>query len=211
MKQYLQHAILVSMVGVFFASSLPAHASLVINEIMYNPGAVGDSYGEWMEVYNPDGALDLLNYTLADGAGSFTISSPLVIPAGGYLVFGRNADMAVNGGVAVDLAYGTSLYFGNTGESLSILAPDGSLLDTVDYGAASFPTAVGASLCFKGSGDNADGANWLAASDLGITYGAGDFGSPGAPNLSTAAVPEPGSLFLIGSGLVGLLRLNRRN
>ncbi len=211
MKQYLQQAILVSIIGVVFAFSVPAQASLVINEIMFNPDAVGDTYGEWMEIYNPGGALDLLNYALKDGAGSYTISSSLVIPAGGYLVFGRNADPAVNGGVPVDLAYGTSLYFGNTGEPLSILAPDTSVVNSVDYGAAGFPAPAGASICFTGSGDNADGANWLAASDLGIAYGAGDFGTPGAANLTTSAVPEPGSLLLIGSGLVGLLRFNRRN
>jgi hypothetical protein len=164
-----------------------------------------------MEIHNPGGALDLLNYALADGAGSYTISSSLVIPASGYLVFGRNADTAVNGGVPVDLAYGTSLYFGNTGEPLSIFAPDGSLVNRVDYGAAGFPGAVGASICFVGSGANADGANWLAASELGFTYGAGDFGTPGAANLSPSAVPEPGSLLLIGSGLLGLLRFNRRS
>ncbi len=210
MKLYLQEATFVSIICILFVSSVPAQASLVINEIMFNPDAVSDMNGEWMEIYNPGAALDLLNYALADDHGSYTIPSSLVIPAGGYLVFGRNADLAVNGGVPMDLAYGTSLYFGNTGETLSILAPDTSVVNSVDYGAAGFPAVAGASICFTGSGDNVDGANWFAARDLGIAYGAGDFGTPGAANVVPAAVPEPSSLLLIGSGLAGLLRLKRK-
>lgn len=181
----------------------PGSAGLIINEIMYNPSAVSDTSGEWFEIYNSGNAVDLQGYSFADGAGSFTISSALIIPGGGHLALARSDDPAVNGGFAPDYAYGTALYFGNSGDTLSIFDPAGGLVNSLDYGAGDFPSATGASICFIGVGDNSVGSNWFNAADEGLVYGAGDFGTPGAPN--SAAVPEPASLLLIGTGLGGLL------
>ncbi len=182
--------------------AMPAKAALIINEIMYDPSKVSDTNGEWFEVYNPDAALDLIGYSISDSSSSVSISTSLIIPAGGYLVFGKNSNTATNGGVNVDYLFSFSL--NNGGDTLSIKAPDNSVLNSITYGSGTnFPTGNGASIYFTGIGGNQDGSNWEDANLLGITYGDGDFGTPGA--LNAAAVPEPASLLLIGTGLVGVL------
>ena len=82
--------------------------TLVINEIMVDPDAVGDTSGEWFELHNTGStAIDLSGYVISDGVNNEQISlgGTVVIPAGGYMVFGNNADTATNGGVTVDYVY----------------------------------------------------------------------------------------------------------
>jgi hypothetical protein len=199
--------------SLFFAFSflvlLPrlSSANLIINEIMYDPLAVSDTNGEWFEIYNSGPATDLNGYAVSDATSTVPITSSLIIPQGGFLVFGRNSDTAVNGGVPVD--YTVSFSLNNSGDTLSLFDGTGMNIDSVTFGSGTgFPTATGASLYFNGVGDNADGANWGSAAGLGITYGDGDFGTPGQPNI--AAVPEPASLLLYGTGLLGLLVKKRK-
>jgi hypothetical protein len=82
---------------------------LVINEIIQNPDAVSDTNGEWFEVFNPTAnPVDMEGWTIEDnGSDSHVINNggPLVVPAGGYLVLGRDANFAANGGVNVDYQY----------------------------------------------------------------------------------------------------------
>jgi hypothetical protein len=84
----------------------PPPPPLVINEIMQNPDAVGDDAGEWFEIYNPTGAaVDIDGWTIRDdGIDNHLINNggPLLVPAGGYVVLGNNADSGTNGGVTVD-------------------------------------------------------------------------------------------------------------
>ena len=67
---------------------------VVINEIIQNPAAVSDASGEWFEVYNPTIMyIDMNGWTIADNDGDSHVidnGDPLLIPAGGYLVFGIN-------------------------------------------------------------------------------------------------------------------------
>ena len=75
-------------------------ANIVISEIMQNPSAVGDSSGEYFELYNGDDTdVDINGWTIADAdSDSHTIDNggPLIIPAGGYIVLGNNSDTATN-------------------------------------------------------------------------------------------------------------------
>ena len=158
---------------------------LVVSEIMVNPRSVADSKGEWFELHNPGNAeIDINGWTLRDNGFDVHVidnGAPLVVPAGGYLVLGRNSDESLNGGVAVAYAYGSDLTMMNTIDELEIL--DGSLrsIDRVAWDdGLTFPDQSGASLALiDTSADNTGGSNWCASA---ATFGSGDQGTPGAAN-----------------------------
>ncbi len=158
---------------------------IVINEIMQNPSAVGDSDGEWFELFNPTGsAVDINGWTIKDdGSDSHTIDNggALTIAAGGYLVLGINGDSGTNGGVTVDYVY-SGLTLGNSDDEVVLVYSDGvSEVDRVNYdGGTNFPDPTGASMELNNpSNDNTVGSNWNEAT---ATFGAGDLGTPGAQN-----------------------------
>jgi hypothetical protein len=104
-----------------------------------------------------------------------------LVPAGGFLVLGNNADSGSNGGVAVDYDYGSSFFLANGGDELVLL--DGGLteVDRVEWdGGPTFPDPTGASMSLRNPTlDNNVGTNWCSA----ITpFGDGDLGTPGAAN-----------------------------
>jgi hypothetical protein len=162
----------------------------VINEIMQNPAAVADSAGEWFELYNAGSTdVDINGWTIADSDfDSHVINNggPLIIPAGGYLVLGNNADTATNGGANVDYSYGSSWFLAN-GDDEVILMDGGSEVDRVEYdGGPLFPDPNGASMALSDpSLDNNDGSNWCTSS---TSFGSGDLGTPGEANVCAPAV-----------------------
>jgi predicted extracellular nuclease len=156
----------------------------VINEILQNPSIVFDSNGEWFEVFNPTGsAVDIDGWTIKDDDfDSHVINNggPLVVPASGFLVLGRNADSGTNGGVTVDYQY-SDFFLGNSGDEVILLDTSLAEVDRVEYdGGPSFPDPNGASMSLEDSAlDNNVGANWCEAS---TPFGAGDSGTPGGGN-----------------------------
>jgi hypothetical protein len=185
--------VLVLALGTGLSVSAAAPGDVVINEIIQNPAAVADGSGEWFELYNPTGSgIDLDGWTIRDDdIDSHVISngSPLVIPAGGYLVLGNNSDSGTNGGVTVNYNYGSSWFLANGDDEVVLL--DGSLveIDRVNYDdGATFPDPTGASMALSVPNlDNNIGANWCVAS---TPYGSGDLGTPGAAN-DCAVTAEP--------------------
>ncbi|NNJ66019.1 MAG: ExeM/NucH family extracellular endonuclease, partial [Xanthomonadales bacterium] len=165
---------------------------LVINEVMQNPAAVFDSDGEWFEIHNPTaGAIDIDGWTVKDNdIDSFVIANggPLLVPAGGYVVLGNNADSGTNGGVTVDYEY-SGMFLSNGADELVLL--DGGLneVDRVEWdGGPAFPDPTGASMALKDPAlDNNVGANWCTAS---TPFGAGDLGTPGGMNDCPIVVPD---------------------
>ena len=107
-------------------------------------------------------------------------SGPLVIPAGGYLILGNNADQASNGGLAVDYQYNL-FTLSNSADELVLTTPDLVEVDRVEWdGGPDFPAPEGASISLLAVNlDNTDGTNWCEAT---TPYGDGDFGTPAAPN-----------------------------
>jgi predicted extracellular nuclease len=99
-----------------------ATVELVINEIIQNPAAVADADGEWFELYNPtDADIDIDGWTIQDNDfDSHVINGTLVIPAGGYVVLGINADINTNGGAAVDYQY-ENFFLGNSADEVVLL------------------------------------------------------------------------------------------
>lgn len=161
-------------------------ADVIITEIMQNPGAVGDSEGEWFEVYNSGAsAVDLNGWTISDlDFDSHTISGSVVVPAGGYVALCRSATTATNGGVTCAYEYGGAIVLAN-GDDEIILDDGVAEVDRVQYdGGPSFPDPNGASMELLGDPaavDNNVGSNWGETPGT-TTYGDGDAGSPGAQN-----------------------------
>ncbi len=162
---------------------------LIFTEIMYNPAAVNDNLGEWVEIYNSTSLdIDLLGYTLSDNADSHTINSSVIVPAGGYVVLGRSTDQLVNGGVAVDYQF-ESLFLSNSGDEVTISC-EATVVDQVVYDTTIFPDAGSGAMGMPGNSIsldlvaydavlNDDGTNWCFVT---ATYGDGDTGTPGAEN-----------------------------
>ena len=159
---------------------------IVINEIMLNPKAAGDSFGEWIELHNISSVdVDINGWMLADTEDDTTIidnGGPLIIPKSGYLVLGISDDTLVNGEVPVDYSYHVSEFLmSNEDDELILISSDGEIVDRVDYdGGPMFLSPEGASMALHSPYlDNNDGANWCTSY---TPYGEGDLGTPGAPN-----------------------------
>ncbi|MBI2798539.1 lamin tail domain-containing protein [Candidatus Saccharibacteria bacterium] len=100
------------------------YARIVVTELLPDPASPQvDSSDEFIELYNPTGAdVDLNGWSLRDGSGKVFVIKSKTIAAGGYLVLYSKE---------------TSITLNNTGDVISLLAPDGSIGDTTpDYGNA---------------------------------------------------------------------------
>ena len=158
--------------------------TIVINEIMQNPRAVSDGNGEWFELFNTTTEdIDIDLWTVADNDNdSFAINNggPLVVPAGGFLLFSNNADISTNGGLHVDYEY-SGMFLSNGADELVLFDNGLTEVDRVEWdNGSTFPDPTGASMALiDASADNNAGANWCEAAS---TYGDGDAGTPGQVN-----------------------------
>ncbi|MCK4255263.1 lamin tail domain-containing protein, partial [candidate division WOR-3 bacterium] len=170
----------------------------VITEIMNNPRKVSDTNGEWFEIYNPSTApIDINGWVIRDAdydyhvidVGDDTVKQELIIPAGGYVVLGCNADFDTNGGYTCDYQY-SDFYLSNTGDEI-ILEYNGVIIDSVYYHQDDRdwydPNGASAELWDPGL-DNMDLTNWDLAYQV---YGDGDHGTPGAENHTAVDPHEP--------------------
>ncbi len=170
---------------------------LVISEIMQNPAAVGDTQGEWVEIHNPTGgAIDIDGWTVGDGVGeTHTINAggPLPVPAGGFVLLGRNGDPLVNGGYTPDYVY-SSVVLGNGIDRVVIRDGGGVTIDSVGYDDGGlFPDPSGASMELIGpASDNNVGTNW--EENVTDIFGDGDYGTPGGANFAWGAPAGPPSI-----------------
>lgn len=160
----------------------------MITEIMGDPEAINDLFGEWFEVYNPTGvALDMRGLVVRDdGTDEFVVLDSVVVPPGAYVVLGGNADTASNGNVEVAYEYNRNSFplSNDGGDEIVIVAPGNVVVDRVAYDSGgTFPVAIGRAMSLSATRlnaqDNDNGANWCAATTV---YGAGDRGTPGQPN-----------------------------
>jgi hypothetical protein len=168
------------------ANDCPVEVSeVVINEILQNPSAVSDSFGEWFELYNPTASdIDIDGWTILDNdIDSHVINNggSLIVPAGRFIVLARNGDPSLNGGVSADYVYGDDIALGNSGDELVLRDGGGVEIDRVEWdNGATFPDPNGASMALEDpSLDNNLGANWCTSSS---PFGDGDLGTPGGRN-----------------------------
>jgi hypothetical protein len=155
----------------------PARADVVITEIMFDPMAVSDTEGEWIELWSAGAeTFDLTGCQIDDGGASPRALPQLAIAPMQSLVIAR----AAQPGLVPDALL--SLSFTNGMDRVALVC-DGIVIDEVMYGPG-FPLSAGASLSLdpdRASADeNDDPEAWCAAS----TPFGGDRASPGQPNPS---------------------------
>ena len=161
---------------------------LLITEIMFDPDALSDTEGEWLEVYNnTDETVNLKDLVLRRGSNDAThqISADVELMPGEYAVLGRTATATDN----VDYVYGSSINLPNAGEELILNTygtdgTDGFIICSVDYGDASFPGGTaGSSLQLSSDITNVSeamlGIHWCESTQA---YNTGDLGTPGTVN-----------------------------
>ncbi|AOW17483.1 hypothetical protein LPB03_08395 [Polaribacter vadi] len=176
------------------APTCPEIGDLIITEIMQNPNAVGDEFGEYFEVYNTTGApIDMQGWmikSLTVSSKDHVIENSLIVPANGYVTLGIDSNIATNGGVIVDYQYGSNFFLGNSSDSVA-LDCGSSIIDAVSWdNGATFPDPTGKSMELAVSKysatDNDNGANWGEATQEIIKDG--DLGTPGAANTFTLSI-----------------------
>jgi len=145
--------------GSMRATVPPIAADVTITEWMANPDVVSDTDAEWFEVHFAS-AVDLNGLQLGKIVGppptvitTLSDAACLSIPADTYVVFGRDADILLNGGLP-----DTNFFLGNislVNSSGSIFVAIGDvILSTIDYvgSAAGASTQVdNAGLCCEGT------------------------------------------------------------
>jgi endonuclease/exonuclease/phosphatase family metal-dependent hydrolase len=165
---------------VWFDDLVYGDSSIVISEIMINPSAVSDSYGEWFEVVNmTDMAINLQGWTIKDGDENGhiinNIGNTLLISPGEYIVLSRNNDFSINGGLISDYVY-EGISFSNSEDAILLMNVEGEIIDEVQY-TNSWPILSGSSIEIHDLNlNNNDNFNWFSATSI---YGDGDFGTPG--------------------------------
>jgi hypothetical protein len=164
----------------------PAAGELRVDEVLVNP--TGQDVGrEWIEIVSLSPApLDLSALHLADATTDVAVAAGVLAP-GARLLLGQVADGgATNGGAPIAVAYGTRLAFNNDGEEILLCVgpcADGAIVASVSWKTLS-AGYDGHAVVFD------HGADLIcpATEPFGT---AGDFGTPGAPNVSCAA-PDAG-------------------
>ena len=165
----------------------PQPGDLVVTEVMQDPDAVGDSLGEWFEVYNASPETFDLRFmeVTDDGDNSFVVAGALAIAPGESLVFGRRGEAEINGGIEVDYVYSNFL-LSNADDEIRLVLNEVEV-DVVAYdGGPLFPDPTGASMQLdpaSTTGDGNDvGGNWCISRRPVTEVEGADLGTPGADN-----------------------------
>ena len=171
-----------------------AAGSLIVNELMIHPKAVGDALGEWIELLNTTPSpipLTGLYLSTADGLSHTVFACGVFVPPGGVATLCRNADIATNGGVKCDYEYGDEIKLANATGGLALhnaVGVGATLQDMVAWDAGQLPVdgkswSLDPGHATATGNDNID--FWCNGASA---YGSGDFGTPGAVN---ADCPKP--------------------
>ncbi|MCC7540037.1 MAG: lamin tail domain-containing protein [Deltaproteobacteria bacterium] len=168
---------------------------LIITEILYDPTAVAEEMGEWIELFNPGGdTLFLGGCELADGSAGGThvidAAAGLRVGPGESIVLARSATP----GFTPDYSYADAFALNNSGMETVTLTCGGVVIDRVVYDTASWPDPTGGSLSLDPSSydgiANDSPAAWCAAT---MPFASGDFGSPQQINPACPVVmPDAG-------------------
>ena len=172
--------------GTTINEGLIAFGDLIITEIMYNPTAVSDTEGEWLEIYNTSSeTIDLFQVVLKKGIEvQHIINENILIDPQEHIVLSRH----LNATSSTDYVYGSDLTLTNTGDEIVLAnygtdGTDGQIVASVNYGNAEFPEGTGASINLDLNAYDVnlaqDGTNWCNST---LLFDTGDLGTPGVQN-----------------------------
>jgi hypothetical protein len=156
---------------------------IMVSEVMITPLFTSEWDGEFFEVHNTsDFDIDMINWMIADADNSFTVESSLVVPAGGFAVFGVNADLTYNGGVNVDYLYEfDTIGFTHSADNLRIEL-DGTVIGLLSY-SPTWDVELGRSLSLDMDFMNLESVDYASVWCPSISYmDGGDRGTPGEAN-----------------------------
>ena len=167
---------------VWFDDLVYSDQGIMISEIMINPAAVSDSYGEWFEIVNTtDSIINIDGWSIKDSNGdmhTIGIENEIIsIDAGQFFVLARNNNLSLNGGLNVDYVY-ENFSLSNSEDQIIIMDSSGAIIDEVYY-ESSWPFSSGISMEVQDANiDNSLISNWFSST---LIYGSGDYGTPGVP------------------------------
>ena len=170
---------------------LIAAGDLIVSELLIDPSAVSDTYGEWIELYNASSApiSTCRGWQLEDdGTDWFELLQEVTVDPGEYIVLARDLRLTANGGLHADLVY-WNLILGNSGDEVVIVFedPESSAfeVDRVAY-TSGFDTSGRSQQLDPSAMDyvsNDTLSNWCdTPRTSGNVYGNGDYGTPGEAN-----------------------------
>ncbi len=155
---------------------------IVITEMMIDPDAVADPFGEWVELTNRSFRDVVLNgWVLAGTGGEAAVidsrDGPVVVPPGGVYLLGSSQDRQRNGDIVVDFRW-EFFSLNNESDRVSLFDANGVLVDEVVYGRG-WPLEEGRAIALSGDRldriENDDPANWCLSE---VERDNGDFGTP---------------------------------
>ena len=133
----MKKMVLLFLLTAFSTSPLLAQGSgeLIITELMPDPDDVGDSAGEYFELFNDtDGDLNLSGLTFTDdGGNAFTVNEDVTAPADGFVVLCISEDASANGGVSCAYDYPNGFSLNQSTESITLTDASGAVLFAVGY------------------------------------------------------------------------------
>ena len=206
--------ILLTLALVLASLAVPAEARAdpILNEVCYD-GSGSDADDVFTEIFGTPG-LSLKGWALwgingADGKAYRKLSlTGATIPSDGVLVI---ATTGAKGGVLSARDFTANVDWQNGPDAVRLLNPFGSVVDALQYGNAGTYNA--------GEGSYAKDvlAGWSLSRDLfgsDTNDNATDFSGFSTPTPgtgpSTSPVPEPGTMVLLSTGMLGLLAARRR-
>ena len=151
--------------------------NLLLTEVMPNPNAVDDTYGEWLEIYNNASfPININGLIIKASSKSLTNTVDHVMQPGEYVFFCKDPQ----GGTGAVNYYGSALTLVNSNGSLQLLSSDGTTI-IAEMTFTSSPTGASLSLDpTKMTYDLAkDPSSWCTATSV---YSTGDKGTPGLAN-----------------------------
>jgi len=127
-------------------SVAPAAGDLVLTEWLVDPVQADDDYGQWFELLNVSGADRCLDgVQFESGSDSFILATSLVCRAGERVVIGNDGDTARNGNLFLTLgAPWDEFELDDDDGSLTVRAPDGTVIDSIAWGPGAVPVTPGA-------------------------------------------------------------------